>query len=980
MRSSISTTTLHLALFIAMFVAAGRAEESPYQVRQTPPKSAEAALRCFQVRPGFRVEIAAAEPLVTDPIAIAWGPDGKLWVVEMGDYPLDLGQSAPTAGQVRYLEDSNQDGQYDQSTVFIDGLAFPTGVMPWRDGVLITCAPDILYAEDIDGDGRADKRQVLFTGFGLGNPQHRVNSLRWGLDSWVHCANGDSGGTVLSVKTGERVDIYGQDVRMRPDEGRLETATGMTQFGRCRDDWGNWFGGNNSFAFWHCVVQERYLRRNRFFLAPDPCVHLMSPAANAPVFPSSSPLPRLNELGTGNRLTSACGREVYRDDLFGPDFDGSYFVCEPAHNLVHCQIMYRSGTTFASRRAGDEQQSEFLASSDVWFRPTQAITGPDGALWIVDMYRLVIEHPEYITESLQPQLDFGAGTNKGRIYRVVPIGREPRPIQRLDLLETTQLVHRIDTSNGPQRDLAHQLIVQRADTAAVTPLAAIVIGNQHAKRRLSALCALGGLGAVEPHILSTALDDPHAAVRRHAVRLAESRVAEDRSLQETLLRLADDPDAQVQLQVACSMGEWLDARAGRALARIALRESDDPLMHAAVMSSATEHLPEMVDEVLRASLAQHGPPALMTDLLLLAMDSEQPRVLARGLNGIAVTHAGGSADWPMDVLAGLLDIVQYRGLSLVDLRERGDDELATAIDALEEMFREARRVAAAPQEPVDDRVRAASFLGQGIAEHVADVQLLTQLLDPDAPTRLQLAAVTALGRLERDDVPESLLNSWSYRGADVWFPIVDTLLSRENWTRELLERLEADTIPISAIDIEHRHQLILHPLAEIRRRASALLGRAAPNRQIVVAGYRAALDLAGDADPGSQLYKQHCATCHRSGNDATPLGPDLRALTTRSPESWLESIFDPNRSVEPRYLSHTAVTNDGLILNGILVRDNRRSITLVAPDGMQHTLLRADLEQLQCTGKSMMPEGLEQVLPKAQDVADLLEFLRQKRG
>ena len=416
-------------MLVALAARCSLAQDPPFReiLGKIKPKSPRESLDCLRVREGFRVELACAEPLVTDPIAIDWGPDGRLWVVDMGDYPTGGDGSEAAGGCVRYLEDTDGDGRYDRSQVFLDGLNFPTGVMPWRTGVLITCAPEILYAEDTDGDGKADRREVLYRGFVEGNPQHRVNALRWGLDNWIYGANGDSGGTITSLKTGEQVDIHARDFRIRPDTGAIQTQTGMAQYGRCRDDWGNWFGGRNLQPSWHCALEDHYLRRNPYLAPPDACIDLMDPPTCARVYPISAELPRFNELWTLNRFTAACGIEVYRDDLFGPEFAHSYFVCEPAYNLVHHSVLQPKGTTFFSRRAPQELTSEFLASSDPWFRPVQVRTGPDGALWVVDMYRLVIEHPDYIPERWHDQLEFHAGRGMGRIYRVLPAGAKPRP-------------------------------------------------------------------------------------------------------------------------------------------------------------------------------------------------------------------------------------------------------------------------------------------------------------------------------------------------------------------------------------------------------------------------------------------------------------------------------------------------------------------------------------------------------------------------
>ena len=227
-----------------------------------PMLSPEDALAAIEVSEGFEVELVAAEPLVQDPVNFDWGPDGRLWVVEMADYPLGLDGTGQPGGRVKVLEDTDGDGVYDRSTLFADGLNTPTGIMVWRRGVLVSGAPDITYLEDANGDGKADKREVLFTGFAEGNQQHRVNGFSYGLDNWVYLANGDSGGTVKSIKTGKTLPINGRDLRIRPDTGEMETQSGQTQFGRHRDDWGNWFGCNNPNPIFHFVMDERYLRRN----------------------------------------------------------------------------------------------------------------------------------------------------------------------------------------------------------------------------------------------------------------------------------------------------------------------------------------------------------------------------------------------------------------------------------------------------------------------------------------------------------------------------------------------------------------------------------------------------------------------------------------------------------------------------------------------------------------------------------------------
>ena len=362
-------------------------------------KSPRASLDSIQVSPGFRVELMASEPLVEDPIAFDWGADGKLWVVEMGDYPLGLDGKGKPGGVVRFLEDTNRDGVYDKATTFLEGLGFPTGVMPWKAGLLVACAPEIFYAEDRDGDGKADYRKTLFTGFREGNQQHRLNGFELGFDGWVYGANGDSGGTIRSEITKQTVSINGRDFRFKPDTGEFEAESGQTQYGRHRDDWGNWFGNSNPTWGWHFVLSEADLRRNPHFAPPDPKQTL---EPDTRLHPLSRTLARFNYPDAANQVTSANSPTPYRDDLFGPQYANSLFVSEPVHNLVHRMTLAPDGVTLRGGRAKGEANREFLASSDHWFRPTMLKTGPDGALWISDMYRAVIEHPEWIPPATDP--------------------------------------------------------------------------------------------------------------------------------------------------------------------------------------------------------------------------------------------------------------------------------------------------------------------------------------------------------------------------------------------------------------------------------------------------------------------------------------------------------------------------------------------------------------------------------------------------
>ncbi len=550
-----------------------------------PPKSPEEALASFQLRSGFRIELVASEPVVVDPIYLDWGADGRLWVVETRDYPLGMDGRGKPGGVVKVLDDTDGDGRYDKATPFLEDVPFPTSVMPWRKGVLVAAAPDLFYAEDTDGDGRADVRKVLFTGFNPGNQQHRLNGFEWGLDGWIYAANGDSGGRVKSLATGKVISISGRDVRFRPDTGEIETVSAQTQYGRRRDDWGNWFGNNNPTWLWHVTLPEHYLRRNPQLAVKSVLRVLANYDDSTRVFPASAPIVRPNQPWSLNHVTSACSPCPYRDDLFGPEFATSVFISEPVHNAIHREVLVPEGAGFKSRRAPGEEQSEFLASTDNWFRPVTLKTGPDGALFIADMYRFVLEHPEWISPEMQARLDLRAGEDKGRIYRVVPEGKTRRPIPNLARLKSRELIGAMDSPNGWQRDTAQRLLFERADPSVGELLENLLTITHAPQVRLQSLATLGVLGVLMPETLVAALADPHPAVRCEALRQSEAMAEKSEAVFPAVAALASDGDATVRLQAAFSLGAWPPKISEPLLRELAARDDADEILRIAIMSS-----------------------------------------------------------------------------------------------------------------------------------------------------------------------------------------------------------------------------------------------------------------------------------------------------------------------------------------------------------------------------------------------------------
>ncbi|HAA60835.1 MAG TPA: dehydrogenase [Planctomycetaceae bacterium] len=946
---------------------------------QTPqPKSPQASMNSIRLRPGFRIELVAAEPLVQDPVAMDWGPDGKLWVVEMGDYPRGTDGKGRAGGRVRFLEDTDGDGRYDSSTVFLDKLNFPNGVIAWRKGILVSAAPEIFYAEDTDGDGRADRRDVLFQGFVEGNQQHRVNGFSRGLDNWIYCANGDSGGTIRSAKTGQSVNIGGRDFRIQPDTGLIDAQAGQTQFGRRRDDWGNWFGCNNSNPMWHFVLGDHYLRRNPHLAAPGSRINVSVTPGAAPVFPISRTLARYNDPGGVNRFTSACSPTVYRDQFYGAQFAGNSFVCEPVHNLIHRERMAANQLTFTSRRATDERASEFLSSRDNWFRPVYIRTGPDGCLWFADMYRAVIEHPRWIPADWQKRLDLRAGHQLGRIYRIVPVGRSLRQIPRLDQLNTGELVQALDSPNGWQRDLVQELLIHRGDRRAIKPLLSQAVSCPRPLGRLHSMCAAAGLEGLTPAVVAAALADKHPGVRRHAVRLAETLTTITPSLLKTLLSLSEDPDPQVRLQLAFSSGTLgKPQQQARLLAAQLIAPEEQRFLTAALNSSLSKaNVTHVISEVLRQSDASKpAADALLSRLFALDGSYGNKGSLVTWITLCADPKLRKSPQRLFAMSATLLDTLQRRGLSLSGLRADGPPATRQAIDGFRQVLDLARQTAAKPDRPVGDRVIAARLLGRDTADGQAELDLLTAWLAPQTDAALQSAAVSALQRSGAPGVAKRLIDGWTGYSPTRRREVLNVLLSRPAWHKSLLDAMEDETIIAVELDASTRQRLITQKDATLKQRAAKLLAvNASTSRQQVIDKHLGVLKRTGDAIRGGTVFKNKCSSCHQLKGIGKQLGADLAALKDKSPRSLLTAILDPNRAVEAKFLGYIAVTNSGSIHAGMLLGESSNSVRLIGSDGKQTTILRRDLETLASTRLSFMPEGLEKDL-QPQDLADVMAFV-----
>lgn len=580
-------------------------------VPDTRALSAEEELKTFQVAPGYRVELAASEPLVGDPISAQFGPDGRLWVVEMLGYMPDIhgNREDEPVGRIVILKDTDGDGRFDQSKVFLEGLVMPRTVLPIGEGALVSAPPMLWYCPDKNGDDKADEKIVVAQDAGaqtipgrpeLANPEHGANSPLWALDNWIYFAE------------------YAARFRWR-GAGAFERGLSSMrgQYGLSQDDFGRLFYNFNSGHLQGDMWPSHYRLRNPHYAKASGRI---SPPVNQAVWPirvtPGTNRAYIPENMDGHKLknfTAACSPWIYRGDLFPADALGNAFACEPALHLVKRDIMTLEKGKLVAREAYEKR--EFLASTDERFRPVSMTTGPDGALYVIDFYRGIIQHRISLSPYLEKYIqehDLVEPRGLGRIWRIVPENAKARPAPDLAKMDSSGLVPVLAHTNSWHRETAQRLLVERADAATVPALEALTRGDV-ALGRMHALWTLDGMGKSTWPVIQAALADADARVRNSAVRIAEGFLAGETraaAVAKLIALSTTEPDSQVQTQIALTLGEAMDSKADQALAALASRVADHPYLVDAILSGVKGRELELLEHCLTTNSGKPLIPGL----------------------------------------------------------------------------------------------------------------------------------------------------------------------------------------------------------------------------------------------------------------------------------------------------------------------------------------------------------------------------------
>ena len=791
------------------------------------------ALTTFRLPEGFKIEMVASEPMIADPVAMDVDENGNIYVVELHGYPLDTSG----LGKIKLLTDTNGDGIPDKSTLFADHLRMPTGIMRWKKGILVVDVPEIIYLEDSDHDGKADIKKTMITGIALTNPQHIANTPIFGIDNWIYLAHmgtvtprvsmefSDSGSIVRytddpAAKTLPR-NADGRNIRFKPDTHEMEMLSGYTQYGHTFDNWGHHICTDNSDHLYHEVIAARYLQRNPSLLVEDASEYIPDHGNNCEVYPIT--INPENQLLTGRGIiTSSCGVTWYQGDLFPDSFKNVTFIAEPVSNIVHADRINEKGATFTASRV--YQQKEFLASTDGWFRPVQFYIGPDGALYVIDYYRQIIEHPEWMSEDVINSGALYNGADKGRIYRITPTSTPKMDwCNKINLGNASigELVKTLTSNNIWWRRNAQRLLMDRKDSTTIMLLRHLLDTTTSPTAVVHALWTLEGFHATDAAVLAKALHNVTAGVRENAIQLAELHLTDFPQLEKELLALQNDPSAKVRYQLLCTLGNIHSAESEAVQQKLLMKDIEDKWVQVAALTSSKGNELALLQKSIQAlSSASEGKSLFFSNCANLIGLSQHVDDIKKVIQLAANNNSSKSDWWQAACLKGLSSSVAEKGIPPGNLETEKSLLLSKFSPATPPLIRSAsiellsrlgvtendnwtatlaraKDVAANTKENEAYRNDAIMFLA---LDKKGDYgSLLEKIITSDEPVSLQKTALRTYNQLAPKAASDCIVRNWKNLSHDLREVAMDVFVSSTGNSKVLLDAVKSGIIQSTSI-------------------------------------------------------------------------------------------------------------------------------------------------------------------------------------
>lgn len=940
-----------------------------------PPLAPAEAIAKMTVPPGFQVELVASEPQIVNPVAMTFDERGRIWVTESFEYPRR--EPGPGRDRVKVLEDTDGDGQVDKVTIFAEGLNIPSGIAVGAGGVWVANAPDILFMQDTDGDGRADKQEVVVTGFGRDDTHELPNSLTWGPDGWLYGLNGVFNRS--RVKHGGReFDFTCALFRIHPRTREFELFCEGTS-----NPWGVAFDNEGSAFVSACVIDHLW------HLTETGYYHRQG----GPYPPFTWKLESI--VKHKHQMAAYCGIHFFDSDAYPDEYREKLYMGNIHGNCINCDELTRDGSTYFGRPRDD-----FLSANDAWFMPVVQKTGPDGCLYILDWYD---RYHCYQDANRDPA---GIDRLKGRLYRV-RYKNSPRA-KAFDLNKESdeQLIERLRSPNVFYRDLAQRLLWERREPATIAKLERLVLDEAGPRKaRMHALWALVGCGPLDPAFHVRLLSDVDPGFRAWGVRAAGNQRQVDGELLKQVVAAVDDPSPDVVLQAAIAAGKLPGVDPLPLWFRALQHAGDDKLiphivwqnLHPRLEDRGEEFvalvgklkladapnlsalLPRAIERILGA--ADLNARAASRLLALLADGpNAQPELAGQCLALLAVkVQTREIAGERLETIRAEIEPVLKKLLASNDIPWRLDAALLATTWKDPIGLKAARQAFAATTLPDARRLQAlGALVAAGDGELLAAV---AGVLADGGKNSLELRRRTldALGRLEDADVATTVLGAYPGLEADLQPQAIELLTGRAQWSKQLLAAIGEKRVPSGALNLNQVRKLLASKDAELIEQVRSVWGALRtdrnPQRDAVIAEMRKFLrQNPGDPHKGQAVFKKLCGQCHKIYGEGQEVGPDITVNGRSSFEQLLSNVFDPSLVIGAAYQARTVVTADGRVLTGLVAEDSPQRVVLKIQGGKLETIARNDIDEMETSKLSLMPEDLEKQL-KPEEIADLFAFI-----
>jgi putative membrane-bound dehydrogenase-like protein len=992
------------------------------------PRPAQEALKTFDLHPEFNISLVADENIAEKVMSLDWDPKGRLWVVETPEYPggraitrndskitpwrtrepdkypVGSQEKRPARDRVSILEDTNGDGVMDKKSVFADGLELPTSLVFYKDGVIVSQAPHTLWIRDTDGDGKADKTETLFTGWGTFDTHAVTSNLRWGSDGWVYGSVGYSAGNVTS---GDGSKNFGRITaglyRFRPDGSALEQVVA----GSC-NTWGCEFAPDGEIFFstatcgepiLHVVLPEKIISR-----AGMPGVRAVKPIIDEnKVFPARlerrQPYVQIDWVG---QFTAAAGACIYNGGAWpqkwlGPSWP--FFVNEPTVWLTHEEFLSPDGVSYKGHKEAGREQKHFLTSSDYWFKPIHTRVGPDGALYLVDFYNQIAVHND--TRG-PPHGAHNAATRPDRdhhftrIWRIQHKQAQPLPAFDLNPKSPAKLVAMLDHRNGWVRETARRLLSEGAGKSVIEALEAKATEATGPFGRMEALWVLHNLNSLKSELLVSAARSSDVINRKTAMRIAAER---DNSSEEPPIELVRallaDPVERVRL-LALVAGTTLTPTPDFANALVeAWPAFKDPHLQAAALAITAKEPLAFLD----AAFAAKNPETVSGMVTQLARqianqnNADAARSLVLAIAGKPATTDGLKVAALQSLTANLKsDIKPAVDAALGNAVKQllASNQAATGVlpliarwNLVDQVGDAARAAIAKAESRLADKSLSDEERGQIAANligvHALDASIVpsvSALVAGDASSMLQRRVIEALGTTSDAVVAQSLIAALPKLDQDLRELAFGQLLKRAESSEAVVQALADRKLDPALLGPANLFRLRTHPDASVAKHAvtviTELRGPELKEKDALVAKFRPEVVKPGTAANGAKLFTQHCAPCHKFKNEGAGFAPELTGMGAHGAEDLLVHILDPNRVVEPNFVAVSIETKDDLSYDGIVLRENNAVVVL--RNQTAETEVRKDnIRTRHTSSRSLMPEGFEQL--GEDGLRDLLTYL-----